>query len=77
MVWSQEFHCLAPRTIEESNNRIKMLHLNEEEHFAVCDWLVRHGYADERIMPNSEVSHAAPPAASDKPTAQRGGVALD
>lgn len=26
--------------------------------------------------PNAEVSHAAPPAASDKPTAQRGGVAL-
>lgn len=26
---------------------------------------------------NAEVSHAAPPAASDKPTAQRGGVALD
>lgn len=25
---------------------------------------------------NAEVSHAAPPAASDKPTAQRGGVAL-
>lgn len=27
-------------------------------------------------LPNAEVSHAAPPAASDKPTAQRGGVAL-
>ena len=26
---------------------------------------------------NVEVSHAAPPAASDKPSAQRGGVALD
>lgn len=30
----------------------------------------------EARTPNAEVSHAAPPAASDKPTAQRGGVAL-
>lgn len=30
----------------------------------------------EETKQNAEVSHAAPPAASDKPTAQRGGVAL-
>lgn len=51
LVWSQEFHSVPPRTTEEANNRIKMLHLNEEEHFAVCDWLIRHGYADEKTLP--------------------------
>lgn len=51
LIWSQDFHSVAPRTLEEANNRIAMLHLNEEEHFAVCDWLVRHGYADDSIMP--------------------------
>lgn len=52
LVWSQDFHALAPRTLEEDNNRRAMLILTEEEHFAVCDWLIRHGYADERILPN-------------------------
>lgn len=52
LVWSQDFHSVPPRTVEEANNRIAMLHLDEDEHFAVCDWLIRHGYADESILPN-------------------------
>ena len=47
---SQEFMSLAPRTVEEANNRIKMLSLNDEEYFIVSDWLVCHGYADEDIF---------------------------
>lgn len=52
LVRSQDFHDIAPMTIEESNNRIAMLHLNKEEHFAVCDWLVRNKFADDKIIPN-------------------------
>lgn len=52
LVWSQDFHAPPPRTIEEANNPRTMLVLTEEEHFAVCNWLIRHGYADDRILPN-------------------------
>jgi hypothetical protein len=51
-IGDQDFSSLAPRTVEEANNRIVMLHLNEEEHFTVCDWLIRHGYASDDILPN-------------------------
>lgn len=46
----QEFGSLAPRTVAEANNRIKLLTLNYEECFAVGDWLIRHGYADDNIL---------------------------
>ena len=49
---SQDFSALAPRTVEEANNRIKLLHLNEEEYFIVCDWLIRHSYASPDILPD-------------------------
>ena len=52
-IGNQDFSSLAPRTVEEANNRIVMLHLNEEEHFTVCDWLIRHGYASDDILPNA------------------------
>ena len=67
LVWSQDFHALAPRTIEEDNNRRTMLILTEEEHFAVCDWLIRHGYADDRILPNTAGLTAAPNHPKSKP----------
>ncbi len=51
LVQSQEFHSLAPKTVEEANNRISMLHLNDEEHFAVCDYLIKNGYAHPDILP--------------------------
>ena len=50
-IHSQEFCAIAPRTIEELNNRIRLLTLNEEELFTVCDWLVRNGFAGEEILP--------------------------
>lgn len=50
-IHAQEMTPLAPRTVEEANNRIKMLSLNDEEYFAVIDWLIRHGYADESSLP--------------------------
>ena len=51
---AQDMVSLAPRTVEEANNRIKLLTLNDEEYFLVCDWLIRHGYADESILPNTQ-----------------------
>lgn len=50
IVGSQEFMHLAPRTVAELNDR-HLMALTSEEDFAVCDWLVRHGYADDRIIP--------------------------
>jgi len=55
---AQDMMSLAPRTEEEANNRIKLLTLNDEEYFAVCDWLIRNGYADGSILPNAQASHA-------------------
>jgi hypothetical protein len=42
-VWSQDFHA----TVGGARDI-----LNEDEYIAVCDWLIRHGYADDRILPN-------------------------
>jgi hypothetical protein len=50
LVWSQEFNDLAPRSLDEANNLKAMLQLNDEEHFAVCDWLIKHGFADDQIL---------------------------
>jgi len=37
----------------------------DDEHFAVCDWLIRHGYAAESILPNAigeaRADNATPP----------------
>jgi len=52
IIHRQEFHNLIPKTLEEINNP-RMNVLTDEEHFAVCDWLIRHGYADDSILPNS------------------------
>ena len=59
-IGSQDFCSLAPRTVEEAKNRIQMLHLNEEEYFVVCDWLIRHGYASDEILPKTKSSHEPP-----------------
>ena len=53
LVWSQEFSLLMPTTCAEANDRTRH-DLTDEEHFAVCDWLIRHGYADDRILPNND-----------------------
>ena len=50
IIHEQQFHSLPPRTIDESNNR-RSLQLNDEEYFLVCNWLIEHGFADERILP--------------------------
>ena len=51
-VWSQEMAWGIPgRTIEEINNP-RMNELTDEESFAVWDWLRKHGYTDDRSMPN-------------------------
>lgn len=42
-VWSQDFHATI--------GGVKDI-LSDEEHLTVCDWLIRHGYADDRILPN-------------------------
>jgi hypothetical protein len=39
-VWGQEFFAMGPGQT-----------LTEEEEFAVCDWLIRRGYADSDILP--------------------------
>ena len=52
IVHSQEFSLLMPRTVAESNDR-SWRELTDEEHFAVCDWLIRHGYASDDILPNA------------------------
>lgn len=48
-VWSQEFIFAGPATKAEVNQPPEPL--NDEENFAVCDWLIRHGYADDRCLP--------------------------
>lgn len=50
-IGSQDFSTIAPRSLEEDNNRREMLNLNNDEYFAVCDWLIRRGYASEDILP--------------------------
>lgn len=52
-VWSQEMTWLPGRTVEEVNNP-RLRELSDEEHFMVCDWLIRHGYADEFILSNAK-----------------------
>ena len=49
---TQEMVLLCPRSVEEANHR-EMFELNAEEYFAVCDWLIRHGYADDGILPTA------------------------
>ena len=55
-IWSQEFHYCAPRSLKEDQNR-QALRLTEEEEFLVCDWLIKNGYADNRILPQPPVKH--------------------
>lgn len=43
-VWSQDFHATI--------GGVKDI-FNDDEYLAVCDWLIRHGYADDRILPNN------------------------
>lgn len=51
-VWSQEMAWGIPgRTLEEINNP-RLNELTDEESFAVWDWLRKHGYTDDRSMPN-------------------------
>ena len=55
LVWSQEMAGGIPgRTVEEINNP-RMNELTAEEAFAVWDWLAKHGFTDERTMPNTSV----------------------
>lgn len=51
IIHRQEFHVLPPKTLAELNNP-RTNELTADEHFTVCDWLIRHGYADESILPN-------------------------
>jgi hypothetical protein len=57
IIHRQEFHALLPKTLAELNNP-RANELTDDEHFTVCDWLIRHGYADESILPNVESSYA-------------------
>lgn len=47
---SQEFVFVAPRTVDQDLNR-KILQLTIDEDWIVCEWLIKNGYADERIYP--------------------------
>lgn len=49
LVHSQEFHDIMPRTLAEHNNR-RFNEVSPEEHFLICDWLVKNGYADDDIF---------------------------
>lgn len=53
-IHTQDFCAIAPRTVEEANNRIKLLTLNDEEYFTVCDWLIKNKYASEDILPEPD-----------------------
>jgi hypothetical protein len=57
IIHRQEFHILPPKTLAELNNP-RANELTDEEHFAVCDWLIRHGYADESILSNNALSES-------------------